>query len=137
MWPIHNACEPNPGAASEEPLTRSGEIRLGFANMQTHLMCAAFLPDTERTLGRDIGEGLRPDELAPTGLSALHSKHPLLTTERFYKAETSAVTRVFRNSKYTQLLASSVVCEQCWLLHTFSTRDTLRETVGGTGQRTI
>lgn len=105
--------------------------------MQTHLMCAAFLPDTERTLGRDISEGLRPDELAPRGPSTLYSKHPLLTTERFYKAKTSAVTCMFRIGKYTQLLASSVVCEQCWLLHTFSTRDTLRETVGGTGQLTI
>lgn len=39
-------------------------------------MCAAFLPDTERTLGRRVGEGLRPDELAPTGLSMLVFKTP-------------------------------------------------------------
>lgn len=45
----------------------------------------------------------------------------------------SAATCVFIIGKYTQLLESSVASEQCWQLHTSSTRDTLREIVGGTG----
>lgn len=51
MWPIHKACEPNPGAASEELLALSSGTSLGFANMQTRLIYAAFLPDNEQTLG--------------------------------------------------------------------------------------
>lgn len=68
----------------------------------------------------------------------LCSKHPLLTkTTCGYKAKMSAATCVFIISKCTQLLASNVAGEQCWQLHTFSTRDTLREIVGGTGPLTL
>lgn len=69
-----------------------------------------------------------------TAPHTLYSKHPLLTmTKCGYKAKMAAVTCVFIIGKYTQLLASSVASEQCWQLHTSSTRDTLREIVGGTG----
>lgn len=68
----------------------------------------------------------------------LRSKHtPLTITKRRYKAEMSVVSCVFIIGKYTQLLASNVVSEQCWQLHTSSTRDTLREIVGGTGPLTL
>lgn len=42
-----------------------------------------------------------------------------------YPSEMSAVGSEFLTGKYIQLLASSVAREQCWQLHTFSTRDTL------------
>lgn len=114
--------------------------------MQTRLICAEFLPDTEQTLADKTAKaqslmnshiGARPCTRPPP--PNLYSKGPLHTilTKHTYRAKMSAAKCVFIIGKYTQLLASSVASEQCWQLHTSSTRDTLRGIVGGTGPLTL
>lgn len=157
MWPIHKAYKPNPGAASqglpimlmsltpeqhqefirprdphpasEELLTQSSGTRGGFSDMQTRLIRAAFLPDTEQTHAdktaktrTQMNSHLHTLHAAP---HILYSNNLLVTiTKCCYKPEMSAVTCVFIIGKCTQLLASSVASEQCWQLRTSSTRDT-------------
>lgn len=110
--------------------------------MQTRLIFVAFLPDIEQkhTLADKTAKAqCQMNSHLQTFNAASHIlylKHPLLTiTECRLRAKKPTVTCVFIISKYTQLLASSVASEQCWQPYTSSTRDTLREIVGGTGPR--